>query len=173
MDGHTTQWVFVIMGVSGCGKTTVGTALAQRLRIPFYDGDDFHPAENVEKMAHGIPLTDDDRLPWLKRLHDLIAEHRQRGAGAVIACSALKRRYRDHLRAGLDRVQFIYLQGSFDLIRERMHARHDHFMRAGMLQSQFDALEPPTPDEAMTYSTEAAPDIIVEKIAVWATEDVP
>lgn len=162
--------VYVIMGVSGSGKTTVGLALAQNLGLPFYDGDDFHPAENVAKMASGLPLTDEDRTPWLARLHDLIAEHLRRGEGAVIACSALKRQYREHLRAGFDAVQFVYLHGSFSLILGRMEARSGHFMKADMLRSQYDALEAPTADEALTFDIEEPPDVIVERIAAWAIE---
>ena len=115
--------VFVILGVSGSGKTTVGLALAERLNVPFYDGDDFHPPENVVKMCNGIPLDDQDRAPWLARVHDLIADHLARGETAVIACSALKKKYRDRLRAGNDGVYIVYLKGSLNLIWERMEAR--------------------------------------------------
>ena len=156
--------VVVVMGVSGCGKTTVGQALADRLDCPFYDGDDFHPAENVAKMAAGQPLNDADRGPWLDRLHDLIRDHLQHGQAAVVACSALKRRYRDVLRAGNNGLEFIYLQGDFDLIWGRMQARSDHYMKASMLQSQFDALEPPGPAEALTVSITADVEAIVDRI---------
>jgi gluconokinase len=162
--------VYVVMGVSGCGKTTVGRALAHKLQLPFYDGDDFHPAENVDKMANGIPLTDADRLPWLARLHDLLAAHLKRGEGVVVACSALKRSYREQLRAGLEEVQFVYLRGSFALIWERLTGRAGHYMKANMLQSQFDALEPPAADEALIFDVEAAPDEIADRIAASATE---
>ena len=141
--------VYVIMGVSGCGKTTVGMALADKLGCSFYDGDDFHPPENVAKMASGTPLNDDDRYPWLERLRDLIGEHLMGGKTAVIACSALKKKYRDQLRRGNDGLQIVYLEGSFTLIWERMAAREPHYMKADMLQSQFDALEPPSVDEAI------------------------
>ena len=139
--------VYVVMGVSGSGKTTVGQALARALDCPFYDADDFHPPENVAKMAGGVPLTDADRAPWLARLHKLLADHVQRKQTAVLACSALKEAYRERLRRGLSGVRFIYLQGDFDLIRERMQARENHYMKAEMLQSQFDALEPPPQHE--------------------------
>ncbi|GAB4262903.1 MAG: gluconokinase [Candidatus Promineifilaceae bacterium] len=139
--------VYVVMGVSGCGKTTVGMALAEKLGCPFYDGDDFHPPENVAKMASGRPLNDADRFPWLARLHDLLAEHVARGETAVLACSALKKKYRDQLRVG-EQVQFIFLDGSFDLIWQRMKKRENHYMKADMLQSQFDTLEPPGAEEA-------------------------
>ncbi|MCP4356622.1 MAG: gluconokinase [Chloroflexi bacterium] len=139
--------VFVIMGVSGCGKSTVGVALAQKLGCPFYDGDDFHPPENVAKMRIGNPLTDDDRHPWLAKLHDLLAGHMVRGETAVLACSALKRKYRDQLQVN-NKVCFIHLHGSFDVIWERMQARQNHYMKAKMLQSQFAVLESPSADEA-------------------------
>lgn len=138
--------VFVMMGVSGCGKTTVGQALAERLNCPFYDGDDFHPPQNVAKMSRGVPLNDEDRAPWLARLAALIKTHLEAGETAVLACSALKKRYRDQLRVS-DQVRFIYLAGSFDLIWQRMKSRPDHYMKANMLHSQFDALEPPGADE--------------------------
>lgn len=156
--------VFVIMGVSGCGKSTVGLALAQRLGAMFYDGDDFHPPENVAKMANGIPLNDDDRHPWLVRLHDLIAEHLARGETAVLACSALKKKYRDQLRQGNNGVRLVYLQGSLDLIWERMAARQSHYMKPDMLQSQFDTLEPPSPQNALIISVEHSVEDIVEQI---------
>ncbi len=136
--------VYVIMGVSGSGKSTVGQALAAQLECPFYDGDDFHPPENVAKMAGGSPLTDADRAPWLARLHDLLADHLARGETAVVACSALKESYRDLLHGGHEGVKFVYLQGSFDLIWQRMAQREAHYMKADMLQSQFDTLEEPT-----------------------------
>ena len=144
-----TATVFVVMGVSGCGKTTVGKALAAQLDCPFYDGDDFHPPQNVAKMASGIPLDDVDRHPWLARLHDLLAGHVVRGETAVLACSALKKKYRNQLQVN-NQTCFIFLQGSFDLIWARMQTRKDHYMKAEMLQSQFDTLESPGPDEALT-----------------------
>ena len=139
---------FIIMGVSGCGKTTVGIALAKQLGCPFYDGDDFHPPENVAKMAGGNPLNDDDRYPWLAILHDLLADHVVKGETAVLACSALKQKYRKQLQVG-PQTRFIFLHGSFDLIWARMQARQNHYMKAEMLQSQFDTLEPPEADEAV------------------------
>ncbi|MBK9054646.1 MAG: gluconokinase [Chloroflexi bacterium] len=142
----------VVMGVSGCGKTTIGQALARRLGGSFYDGDDFHPLENVRKMAAGIPLDDADRAPWLARLNLLLHEHVERAEGVVVACSALKWRYREQLRTGNEGLRFVYLQGSFEVIWQRMASRPQHYMLPSMLQSQFDTLEPPGPDEALTLS---------------------
>lgn len=156
--------VIVLMGVSGCGKTAVGQALAVKTGWPFFDGDDYHPPENVAKMASGIPLNDDDRLPWLARLHDLISEHLARDEAAIVACSALKRKYRDQLRAGNQGVEFVHLQGSFDLIWGRMTARKAHYMKPEMLQSQFDALEAPTGQEALPADISVDVDSIVEVI---------
>lgn len=156
--------VIIIMGVSGCGKTTVGQALARRLACPFYDGDDFHPPENVAKMARGVPLDDADRAPWLSRLNALLHERLERGEGVVLACSALKRRYREQLRAGNEGVLFVYLQGDFALIWERMQARPHHYMKAAMLQSQFDTLEPPGLDEAISISITIPLNDMVENI---------
>ena len=156
--------VFVIMGVSGSGKTTVGLALARKLGVSFYDGDDFHPPENVAKMANGIPLTDEDRYPWLARLHDLIADFLARGETAVIACSALKKKYRDQLRAGNEGVYIIYLKGSLNLIWERMAARQAHFMKPDMLQSQFETLDPPSPHNTLIIIVENSVETIVNHI---------
>ncbi|MCB8920408.1 MAG: gluconokinase [Ardenticatenaceae bacterium] len=157
--------IFIIMGVSGCGKTTVGSALAARLGVPFYDGDDFHPPQNVAKMAGGIPLTDDDRYPWLARLHELISEHLMRGETAVLACSALKKQYRNQLRQGSDaHIQMVYLQGSPNLIRQRLQTRPAHYMKANMLQSQFAALQPPSPQNTLILNAEQTIEDIVAQI---------
>ncbi len=139
---------FVIMGVSGSGKTTVGEALAAHLGCQLYDADDFHSPQNLTKMAGGVPLNDKDRAPWLASLADLIVEHFEKGETAVLACSALKKRYRDQLRVN-EQIQFIYLEGEFDLIWQRMQAREDHYMKPEMLHSQFEALEPPLANEAI------------------------
>lgn len=156
----------VLMGVSGCGKTTVGQTLAAQLDCPFYDGDHYHPAENVAKMAAGTPLTDTDRWPWLARLRDLMAAHQQRGETAVLACSALKKTYRDYLRAGNDGLCFVHLQGDFDLIWQRMQARQEHYMKAPMLRSQFAALEPPTSAEALIIDVDDDVTHIVNQIVM-------
>ena len=154
---------FVIMGVSGCGKTTIGEALAAHLGCPFYDGDDFHSPQNVAKMASGKPLNDDDRAPWLATLAALIQEHLDREETAVLASSALKKRYRDSLRVD-GRVQFIFLDGDFDLNWERMQARQDHYMKAEMLQSQFDALEAPGEEEAIRVPIDQSVNDILSQI---------
>lgn len=134
----------VVMGVSGSGKSTVGSALAQRLRVPFVDADTLHPSDNIAKMAAGEPLDDDDRYPWLEKVGRWLADHRD---GGVVACSALKRKYRDQLRAHCPQVEFLHLRGSPELIASRLAARSGHFMPTALLQSQFDALEPLGADE--------------------------
>ena len=134
---------FIVMGVSGSGKTSVGKSLAKHLGWDFYDADDFHPPENVAKMAKTIPLTDSDRAPWLAALHELISSSLARNLPGVLACSALKERYRQKLLEGNDGVRLIYLKGSYDLIWSRMSARKDHYMKPHMLQSQFETLEEP------------------------------
>jgi gluconokinase len=134
----------VVMGVSGSGKSTVGSALAQRLRVPFIDADTLHPPANIAKMAAGEALDDDDRYPWLEEVGQWLADHR---GGGVVACSALKRTYRDRLRAHCPRVEFLHLRGSPELIGSRLAARSGHFMPAALLRSQFDALEPLGADE--------------------------
>lgn len=132
---------FIVMGVSGCGKTSVGEALAEHLGWDFYDADDYHPPENAAKMANGFPLNDSDRAPWLATLHDLISSSLTRNRPGVLACSALKARYRKQLIEGNDAVQLVYLKGSYALIRSRMELRTDHYMKPHMLKSQFDTLE--------------------------------
>ncbi len=137
--------VLVLMGVSGCGKSTVAGLLAGRLGWDFCEGDDLHPAENVAKMAAGIPLTDDDRLPWLRRIAAWIDAERRAGRPGVVTCSALKHRYRDVLRG--PGVVFVLLDGSKDLIATRMRARHEHFMPVSLLDSQLADLERPDETE--------------------------
>lgn len=138
----------VLMGVSGCGKTSVGEALADRLGVPFLDGDDFHPAENVTMMSQGIPLTDENRWPWLDRVARALVGQAERTGIAVAACSALRRIYRERLmtEAG-EPIQFVLLDGPRDIIAQRMAARRGHYMPPGLLDSQIDTLEPPEPDE--------------------------
>lgn len=142
-----TRPVLVVMGVSGSGKSTVAIPLAERLGWPFQEGDDLHPAANVAKMKAGIALDDADREPWLDAVAAWIAERLRLDAGGVITCSALRRAYRDRLRRAGDGVTFVYLRGSKAVIAERVAKRHGHFMPAALLDSQFAALEEPTPDE--------------------------
>jgi len=146
---HTiTKPVFaVVMGVSGSGKTTVSALLSAALGCQFQEGDDLHPAENVEKMRGGTPLTDADRMPWLHKIAEEIDGWRARGESGVLTCSALKRSYRDIIIGGRPDVTLVYLKGSHDLIRRRMAARHEHFMPVALLDSQFATLQEPTPDE--------------------------
>jgi gluconokinase len=134
----------IVMGVSGSGKTSVGKVLAEHLKWDFYDADDFHPPENVAKMASGIPLDDSDRAPWLAAMHDLISSSLKQNKSGVLACSALKERYRQQLMNSSGDVQLVYLKGSYDLIWSRMETRTDHYMKPHMLHSQFDALEEPS-----------------------------
>jgi carbohydrate kinase (thermoresistant glucokinase family) len=157
--------ILVVMGVSGSGKTTVSVLLAAALGCQFQEGDDLHPRENVEKMHSGTPLTDADRLPWLRRIAAEIDDWRARGESGVLTCSALKRSYRDVIIGDRPDVTLVYLRGSQDLIRRRMAARHEHFMPVALLNSQFATLEEPTPDEhALTVDVGARPAEIVGEI---------
>jgi gluconokinase len=152
----------IVMGVSGCGKSTVAEKLGRHLGWPFRDGDSFHSPANVAKMHRGIPLTDEDRWPWLSAIAAWIAELRAQGAHGIVACSALKRVYRDALRDGHGDVRFVYLNGTKALIAARLAARKDHFMPPSLLDSQFAALEPPGPDEKpITVSIDQEPGGIV------------
>jgi len=157
-------YAIVVMGVAGCGKTTVGKALAAALDATFYDGDDFHPPQNIAKMSQGIPLDDDHRQGWLERLRDLISEHIEQNRSIVLACSALKKRYRNLLCEGNAGLRFVYLRGDFDLIWQRMHAREGHYMKADMLRSQFDALEEPSPQEAVIIRINQSPHNIIRDV---------
>jgi carbohydrate kinase (thermoresistant glucokinase family) len=145
----------VVMGVSGCGKSTVGQGLAQALGVPYIEGDALHPARNVALMAAGTPLTDADRQGWLQAVADELA-HAQ-ATGAVVSCSALKRSYRQLLRASAPDLKLIYLRGDQPLLAERMRARSGHYMPASLLQSQLDTLEPPGADESAFVLDIAAP----------------
>lgn len=150
------------MGVSGSGKTTIGKTLAQILEWDFYDADDFHPPENIEKMARGIPLTDADRRPWLDPLNDLILECLEEGRPAVLACSALKRSYRERLFKDTRRTALVYLKGDYELINKRMETRENHYFDADMLKSQFEILD--EPQRALTVEVDADPNAIVAEI---------
>jgi gluconokinase len=155
--------IVLLMGVSGCGKTTIGKLLAERLRWHFYDADDFQPRENLAKMAQGLPLNDRDRRPWLLAIHDLLAGLAAKRSGrAVVACSALKQDYRDLLCAGLKGIRFVYLKGGYALLEERLRHRHGHFFNPALLGSQFEILEEPM--DAVTVDVANPPDSIVEGI---------
>jgi gluconokinase len=152
--------ILIIMGVVASGKTTVGSLLAQKLGWRFADADDFHPPANIEKIRHGIPLDDFDRRPWLAALRNAILQWNAQNQNVVLACSALKRKYRAALR--LDRVQFVYLEGTPELIQKRLNARRDHFATESILKSQFADLE--VPADAITVRIDNAPEAIVNEI---------
>jgi len=154
--------IIYIMGVSGSGKTTIGEKLASKIRLPFFDADDFHSAANKEKMTAGIPLTDEDRIGWLTNMNQAAREQAKK-AGAVLGCSALKEKYRTILSSGINiPVHWVFLQGNYELIKERMEKRKDHFMPPGLLSSQFDALE--IPANSIKVDISKNPDEIVETI---------
>lgn len=155
--------ILIAMGVSGAGKTRIGEMLAERLKCSFTDGDAFHSAANKEKMHNGIPLTDDDRWPWLRTIRAAIEEKQAAHEDAVFTCSSLKRSYRDILRAGDKDVCFVYLKGSREVLQERLQTRTGHFFDPSLLQSQLDTLEEPGDDEAITVSIELTPEQIVEE----------
>lgn len=162
---HPVPAVVVIMGVSGCGKSTIGNLLAARLQWEFEDADWFHPDSNIDKMQRGIPLDDKDRAPWLEAIAAWIDEVRKAGGHGIIACSALKRRYRDVLIGKRTDVRLVYLKGDEVLIARRIATRHEHFMPQALLHSQFEALEEPGDDEdPIVVSIEPKPQEIVEAI---------
>ena len=150
-----------MMGVSGTGKTTIGKLLAAELKIPFFDGDDYHPKENIEKMASGMALNDDDRYGWLLALNQLAKE--RKNLGAVIACSALKKEYRTLLKNEIEaETEFIFLQGSYTDVKSRIDSREGHYMSSALLKSQFETLE--VPDDAITVSILQTPKKIIQQI---------
>ncbi|MBW4623199.1 MAG: gluconokinase [Cyanosarcina radialis HA8281-LM2] len=155
--------ICIIMGVSGSGKSTIGRLLSQRLGWTFYDGDDFHPQANKDKMSNGIPLDDRDRQPWLEKLHDLMAETWRDRDNAIVACSALKAAYREILQGDLESIFWVYLKGDYENIRARMEKRQDHFMKAVMLENQLALLEEPEADLIIDISQ--SQEDIVRKIA--------
>jgi gluconokinase len=154
--------IVIVMGVSGCGKSTIGALLAQRLGVEFLDADEYHPPENVAKMAAGVPLSDEDRRPWLERLNAELRKRRH----AVLACSALKETYRKVLADGID-CRFVHLRGSIELIRSRMTQRKHRYMPASLLESQFATLEAPA--RAIVVDIAGAPEDCVEAIAAALT----
>ncbi len=155
----------VVMGVSGCGKSTIGRALAERLGATFRDADDFHPPANIDKMRSGTPLTDADRRPWLDGLNTMVKE----SGPMVLACSALKQVYRQQLANGVDGLHWVYLRTDFDTIDARMR-RREHFMPATLLRSQFDALEEPGEDEALILDASTPVEALVEQAVVGLTK---
>jgi gluconokinase len=163
--------IFVVMGVAGAGKTTVGSILAQRIGVEFVEGDAYHPPENVRRMAAGIPLTDADRAGWLEALAARLRVALEGGSGLVMSCSALKRSYRDVLRAAAPDVRFIFLDGPRALIAERLASRRGHYMPAALLDSQFATLERPGADEHVRVcSVTEPPDAIVAALMADRTQ---
>jgi gluconokinase len=163
--GSASTDIHVVMGVSACGKSTVGRALALARSATYLDGDDFHPPENVARMAAGQALTDADRQGWLLALSQRLAQARAAGEGVVLSCSALKRRYRDLLRQGAPDLVLVFLHGRRELLAARIAARTDHYMPASLLDSQLATLEPPQPDEAaLTFDVALTPQQIVDAI---------
>ncbi|GGZ92955.1 gluconokinase [Streptomyces echinoruber] len=160
----STPHVVVVMGVAGTGKTTIGPLLAARFGVPYAEGDEFHPPANIAKMSAGVPLTDDDRRPWLDAIGAWA--HERSGLGGVVSCSALKRSYRDRLRAAAPGLVFVHLTGGRALIEDRMSHRRGHFMPTALLDSQFATLEPLGPDEpGVEVDVAGSPEEITERAA--------
>jgi gluconokinase len=156
--------IAIVFGVAGAGKTTIGKLLAQELGWRFHEADDFHSQANIDKLRRGIPLTDEDRWPWLENLRQLIKRSLEAGENAVLACSALKRAYRERLRVS-DEVKFVFLQGDYALIEKQLRQRRGHFMNLELLRSQFSDLEEPKSDEdVVTIELGRTPEEIVEEI---------
>src|SRR5258706_10589218 len=154
--------IVILMGVSGVGKTTIGQILTRKLGWPLFDAVHFHSAASIEKMSRGIPLEDADRWPWLDRMNAMLREHEGRDENVLLACSALKQIYRDRLARGTSELHWIYLKGRFELIRERLEARKGHYMKAGLLESQFATLEEPR--AALNFEIDDTPDAIADSI---------
>jgi gluconokinase len=169
--GLPQRWV--VMGVSGCGKSAIGTLLAERLGIAHFEGDSDHPPANIEKMGAGVPLDDEDRKGWLLLLQARLKQAADQGRGLVLSCSALKRRYRDLLRAGDPGLVFVHLVGERELIAARMQARPNHFMPVKLLDSQLNDLEPLQPDEhGIALTIELPPQQLVDQLMQQATRNV-
>ncbi|MHA6802605.1 gluconokinase [Salinifilum ghardaiensis] len=165
-----TSTCLVVMGVSGSGKSTVAQLLAHRLGWPLAEADEFHPEANIDKMAAGLPLTDEDRMPWLRSLRDWIARHSAEAVSTIVTCSALKRSYRDVLRRSRADVRFVHLAGSAETVGRRLADRSGHFMPSSLLRSQFGDLEPLHPDEeGVTVDTARTPEDVVRR-TLAATE---
>ena len=168
MKPPTSAPLVVVMGVAGCGKTTVGRLLARQLKAEFLEGDDLHPQRNVERMASGIALTDTDRRDWLLALTEQLADARAAHYALVVSCSALKRSYRELLRRASPALVFVHLHGTPALLGERLHARTDHFMPPSLLESQLATLEPPGADErAVTFDAAAPAAQIATAAVAW------
>ena len=162
-DANDVRWV--VMGVSGCGKTDIGQSLAHRLNVQFIEGDQYHSSSNIQKMRDGIPLTDSDRSDWLLQLSKIISDAREQGKGLVLSCSALKRAYRDLLRTADASLRFIHLHGDRNLIAKRMQARNDHFMPVSLLDSQLADLQVLQADEAgICLDISQTPDVLITQI---------
>lgn len=164
MDASTPRpnCVILLMGLSGSGKTTVGKTLADLLGWPFYDGDDFQPKGNLDKMKQGLPLNDRDRRPWLLAMHNLLIGLNAKKGRGVLACSALKQDYRDLLMDGLDGIKLVYLKGEYPILEERLKRREGHFFKAGLLGSQFEILE--EPESALVIPVDTPVESIVARI---------
>jgi carbohydrate kinase (thermoresistant glucokinase family) len=161
----TPPLVIVLMGVAGCGKSTTGAALARALGWPFRDADSFHPPANIEKMSRALPLTDEDRWPWLAAIAEWIDERRETGKAGIVSCSALKRAYRQRIVGTRREVRLVYLKGDMDLIGRRLRARKQHFMPATLLASQFTTLEEPhTEERPVIVSVAMSPRRVVDAI---------
>lgn len=156
--------IVIAMGVCGTGKTLIGELLSERLACEFLDGDTLHSAANKSKMSQGIPLTDDDRLPWLQAIRQVIETKQKDGETAVFTCSSLKRMYRDILRGQDQNIKFVYLKGSYELLQERLAARSGHFFDPSLLQTQLDTLEEPDLHEAITIDIALTPEQIVAQV---------
>lgn len=160
----------ILMGVSGTGKTSVGTEVAYRLGLKLIDGDDLHPRANIIKMRQGQPLNDEDRMPWLERIRDAAFSLEQKSEKGIIICSALKKQYRDQIRDGNQNIKFIYLSGSFELVLSRLQKRQGHYMKTEMLRSQFATLEVPQADETDIYHIDI--DAIFEEVVQRCVEAI-